>query len=119
MNTIYINLLTSFLDPKVGYVFEYINSWGKQNKEEDEDEDEDEVIPNCQMADLYYISLYSSPNLRAEEAIVSQSSDEDNDKSFVILSSQGNAGEESGVVPLLGLYQEKGIHLEVILFCFV
>ena len=98
-------------------MFEYINSWGKQKKEEDEDDNE--VIPNWQMSDLYYISLYSPSNSRAEEAIASQSSDEDSGTSFVILSSQGNAGEESGVVPLLGLYQEKGIHLEVILFYVV
>ena len=98
-------------------MFEYINSWGNQNKEEDQDDNE--VIPNCQMTDLYYISLYSSPNSRAEEAIVSQSIDENIDSSYVILSSQGNAGEESGVVPLLGLYQEKGIHFEVILLYFV
>ena len=35
------------------------------------------------------------------------------DSPYVVLSSEGNAGEEAGVVSLLGLYQEQGLHSEV------
>ncbi len=79
---------------------------------------------NSQLTDLYYISLYSSkkpdgirnmaptqttPSSAGASAIFPQ-----DDKSVVILSSQGNACEEGGVVTLLGIYEEKGIHCEVL-----
>ena len=78
---------------------------------------------NSQLTDLYYISLFSSrkpdgirnttppqtnPSSAGALSIASQG-----DKSVVILSTQGNAGEEGGVVTLLGVYVENGIHNEV------
>ena len=78
---------------------------------------------NSQLTDLYYISLFSSrkpggirnttlpqttPLSTGALAIASQG-----DKSVVILTTQGNAGEEGGVVTLLGVYVENGIHNEV------
>ena len=78
---------------------------------------------NSQLTDLYYISLFSSrkpdgirnttlpqttPSSAGALSISAQG-----DKSVVILTTQGNAGEEGGVVTLLGIYEEKGIHNEV------
>ena len=78
---------------------------------------------NSQLTDLYYISLFSSrkpdgirnttlPQTTTSSAgalaIASQG-----DKSVVILTTQGNAGEEGGVVTLLGVYVENGIHNQV------
>ena len=78
---------------------------------------------NSQLTDLYYISLFSSrkpdgirnttlpqtkPSSTGALAMASRG-----DKSVVILTTQGNAGEEGGVVTLLGIYEEKGIHNEV------
>ena len=76
---------------------------------------------NSELTDLYYISLYSSrkPDEETRE-LASSSSVKPSGAvaatiggSVVILTSQGNAGEESGVVTLLGIYEEKGIHNEV------
>ena len=76
---------------------------------------------NSELTDLYYISLYSSrkPDEETRE-LASSSSVKPSGAvaatiggSVVILTSQGNAGEESGVVTLLGVYEEKGIHNEV------
>ena len=77
---------------------------------------------NSQLTDLYYISLFSTrkpdrvrntppqttPSSTGALAIASQG-----DKSVMILSTQGNAGEEGGVVTLLGVYVENGFHNEV------
>ena len=86
----------------------------------------DSKMINSQLTDLYYISLFSSrkpdgirnttpiqstPSSTGAFAIASQG-----DKSVVILSTQGNAGEEGGVVTLLGVYVENGIHNEVHIF---
>ena len=44
------------------------------------------------------------------------------DSSIVALTSDGSAGEESGVVPLLGLFEEQGLQNEVLIglsFAFI
>ena len=78
---------------------------------------------NSQLTDLYYISLFSSrkpggirnttPPQTTPSSAGALSMSTKGDKSVVILSTQGNAGEEGGVVTLLGVYEEKGIHNEV------
>ena len=85
---------------------------------------------NSELTDLYYISLYSSrkPDEETRELASSASASSSvssvkasgavavaatKGDSIMILTSQGNAGEESGVVTLLGIYEEKGIHNEV------
>ena len=51
----------------------------------------------------------------AEEGRVSNrsSSAREADSPYLVLSSEGNAGEEAGVVSLLGLYQVQGLYCEV------
>ena len=105
----------------VGFAFDFLNSWGKQPEDQNE-----KILLNSELTDLYYISLYSSrkPDEETRELASSASSSVSSVKasgavaatkgdSLVILTSQGNAGEESGVVTLLGIYEEKGIHNEV------
>ena len=83
----------------------------------------DSKMINSQLTDLYYISLYSSrkpdrirnttPPQTTPSSAGALSITLQGDKSVVILSTQGNAGEEGGVVTLLGIYMEKGIHNKV------
>ena len=78
---------------------------------------------NSRLTDLYYISLYSSrkpdgirnttPPQTTPSRAGALAMSTKGDKSVVILSTQGNAGEEGGVVTLLGVYVEKGIHNKV------
>ena len=103
--------------PGVGFAFDFLNSWGKEQEEQHE-----KILLNSELTDLYYISLYSSrkpnenmtPVKSSESARGAVTVAATKGGSVVILSSQGNACEEGGVVTLLGIYEEKGIHCEVI-----
>ena len=110
-------MLYTYILKGVGFAFDFLNSWGKEQGEQNE-----KILLNSELTDLYYISLYSSrkPN---EELTPVKSSESTRGAvavaatkggSVVILSSQGNACEEGGVVTLLGIYEEKGIYSEVI-----
>ena len=93
-----------------------LNSWGEEDKEP--------LIHNREMTNLYFISIYGRSSQK--EGRATADNEESNagetaaagasvsDSSIVALTSDGSAGEENAVVPLLGLFVEHGLHNEVL-----
>ena len=103
-----------------GYILNCLNSWGEEDREP--------LIHNREMTDLYFISIYWGSSQKQAVADNRESNAGEtagasvSDSSIVALTSDGSAGEESAVVPLLGLFKEQGLQNEVLIgssFAFI